>query len=257
MQTGAITGYIDVAQVTLYVFWAFFAGLIFWLRREDKREGYPLESDRSGTVMVQGWPPMPRPKTFLVRDGHTYQAPPGNIDERTVTALAESWPGSPLRPAGNPMLAGIGPSSWVEREDRPDETAEGENRMVPLRAAPNWGIERNDPDPRGMDVIAADGIVAGTVTDVWVDRSEPQIRYLETQVSGPAGPRSALIPMTLLRIDRRRRHVKVNSILSHQFADVPRLKNPDQITLREEDQIQAYFGGGHLYADASRTEPLL
>ena len=31
--------YMDVAQVTLYVFWIFFACLIFYLRREDKREG--------------------------------------------------------------------------------------------------------------------------------------------------------------------------------------------------------------------------
>ena len=35
MHRGAITDYIDVAQVVLYVFWAFFAGLIVYLRRED------------------------------------------------------------------------------------------------------------------------------------------------------------------------------------------------------------------------------
>ena len=28
METGAITSYIDVAQVVLYAFWIFFAGLI-------------------------------------------------------------------------------------------------------------------------------------------------------------------------------------------------------------------------------------
>ena len=50
MENGAITGSIDVAQVVLYVFWIFFAGLIFYLRREDKREGYPLVSDRAGGV---------------------------------------------------------------------------------------------------------------------------------------------------------------------------------------------------------------
>ena len=47
MKTGAITGYIDIAQIVLYGFWIFFAGLIIYLRKEDKREGYPLESDRS------------------------------------------------------------------------------------------------------------------------------------------------------------------------------------------------------------------
>ena len=42
MQT-SFTSYIDVAQVVLYGFWIFFAALIFYLRTEDKREGYPLQ----------------------------------------------------------------------------------------------------------------------------------------------------------------------------------------------------------------------
>ena len=56
MGTGAITSYIDVAQVALYSFWVFFAGLIYYLRREDKREGYPLVSDRSDQIRVTGFP---------------------------------------------------------------------------------------------------------------------------------------------------------------------------------------------------------
>lgn len=56
-----ITEYIDVAQLLLYAFWIFFAGLVFYLRREDKREGYPLDSDRE-RVKVQGWPAMPEPR---------------------------------------------------------------------------------------------------------------------------------------------------------------------------------------------------
>jgi photosynthetic reaction center H subunit len=54
--------YIDFAQITVYLFWFFFAGLIIYLRREDKREGYPLESDRKG-VSVQGWPAVPEART--------------------------------------------------------------------------------------------------------------------------------------------------------------------------------------------------
>ncbi len=63
MPSGAITSYIDVAQLVLYAFWIFFAGLIIYLRREDKREGYPLESDRTGgRIDVQGFPAFPRPR---------------------------------------------------------------------------------------------------------------------------------------------------------------------------------------------------
>ncbi|MBP8290924.1 MAG: photosynthetic reaction center subunit H, partial [Chromatiaceae bacterium] len=64
MYTGALTSHLDVAQIVLYAFWLFFAGLIIYLRREDKREGYPLESDRS-QIKVVGFPSMPEPKTFL------------------------------------------------------------------------------------------------------------------------------------------------------------------------------------------------
>ncbi len=75
MKTGAITAYIDIAQIALYAFWIFFAGLIIYLRMEDKREGYPLESDRSGRIKVQGFPAMPKPKTFRLADGTSVQAP--------------------------------------------------------------------------------------------------------------------------------------------------------------------------------------
>jgi len=69
MHPGAFTSYIDVAQVALYGFWVFFAALLIYLRKEDKREGYPLESDRSPHVTVQGWPAMPAPKVFKLAHG--------------------------------------------------------------------------------------------------------------------------------------------------------------------------------------------
>ena len=40
--SGYLTEYMDVAQVVLYLFWGFFFALIFWLRREDRREGRGL-----------------------------------------------------------------------------------------------------------------------------------------------------------------------------------------------------------------------
>ena len=45
MEIGAITEYVDVAQVVLYVFWIFFFLVIFYLHTENKREGYPLVTD--------------------------------------------------------------------------------------------------------------------------------------------------------------------------------------------------------------------
>lgn len=256
MQTGALTSGLDVAQLTLYAFWIFFIGLIWYLRQEDKREGYPLVSDRADNPIPVGLPPMPPPKVFLLREGATYQAPPGAIDRRPVAGTPnEGFPGAPLEPTGDPMQDAIGPASYTERHDAPDETAEGEPMIVPLRVAKGFYVEPRDPDPRGMEVIAADGVVAGTVADIWVDRSEPQIRFLEVELAGGGGRR--LLPIYYARINGGRRQVRVKAVLAHQFAGAPTLANPDLVTLREEDRIMGYFGGGHFYAEPSRSEPLI
>lgn len=256
MGNGAITSYIDVAQIVLYLFWAFFAGLIYYLHRENKREGYPLESDRSGSIHVQGFPGVPSPKTYRMRDGRTVQAPSFVREERALAAEPSgAWPGAPLEPTGNPMLDGIGPGAWAQRPDIPDTTIDDELRIVPLRHAPGFGLSKKDPNPVGMPVFGADGLVGGDVVDLWVDRSEAVFRYLEVEVPTVTGPRRVLLPINFSKIDQHR--VRVQSILSTQFALVPATRHPDQITLLEEEKVMAYYGGGTLYATPQRQEPLL
>jgi photosynthetic reaction center H subunit len=51
--------------------------------------------------------------------------------------------------------------------------------------------------------------------------------------------------------------VEVNSIYGRHFADVPQLRNPDQVTKLEEEKISAYYGGGTLYADPKRNQPYI
>jgi photosynthetic reaction center H subunit len=51
--------------------------------------------------------------------------------------------------------------------------------------------------------------------------------------------------------------VVIDALNAAQFAGVPRLEATDQITLYEEERVQAYFGGGYLYANAERQEPFL
>jgi photosynthetic reaction center H subunit len=252
MGFGSFTHYIDIPQVVLYLFWIFFAGLIYYLRREDKREGYPLESNRSNHIRVQGFPPIPAAKTFKLRDGGTYQAPQA-ATQASLTPKPTANYASPPAPAGNPLLAGVGPGAYVERANSPDITVEGTPKIVPLRAVPAFSIAAEDPDPRGMQVIAADGNSAGVVREVWIDLSEPQIRYLEVESHG----RIALLPINFARINGARRRIQVNAILASQFAQIPATAQPDIITLREEDRITAYFGGGYLYAEPSRAEPLI
>lgn len=257
MNKGAITEYFDVAQVVLYIFWLFFAGLIVYLRREDKREGYPLESDRSGgRISVQGFPALPRPKTFKLAGGGTQTAPRDERDLRTILAEPMGrYPGAPLVPTGNPLIDAVGPASYAERANHPDTTIDGLPMIVPARSSAEFTVSHKDPDPRGMPVYGADRALGGKVTDIWVDRAEPQIRYLEVEV---AGGKRVLLPMTFVKIDSRRGgRVNVNAILGSQFLTVPTTASPDQVTRREEDKIQAYFAGGNLYATAGRAEPLI
>jgi photosynthetic reaction center H subunit len=257
MHAGEITGYIDVAQVTLYAFWVFFACLIIYLRSEDKREGYPLESERSGRITVEGFPPAPAPKTFRLAHGGTVTVP-RRPDTREIRAVpVAAWPGAPLDPTGNPMLDGVGPASYAQRADVPDLTTDGLPAIVPLRVATDAWVEAEDPDPRGMVVIGADGLTAGTVSDAWIDRTEPQIRYLEVELSATGTTKRVLLPFIMAQIDGTRRQVTVNAILARQFADVPGLASAVQVTKLEEDRIMAYYGGGMLYATPLRTEALL
>ena len=254
---GAFTGYFDVAQVVLYVFWLFFAGLVYYLHREDKREGYPLESERhSGRYPIQGFPAVPSPKTYLLANGETVQLPRPNLDKREIKARPlYTATGAPLVPTGNPMLDAVGPASYALRSTHPDVMLDGNPLIVPMRAAPGFTIAKQDPDPRGMLVFGADCQIAGRVSDVWVDRAEPQIRYLEVELQG--GGRKVILPIHFSKFDIRANAVRVKSILSSQFADVPALSHPDQISMREEDQITAYYAGGTLYATPARSEPFI
>jgi len=250
---GDFTTHTDFAIIVLKSFWIFFFGLVFYLRREDKREGYPLLHSRE-RYSKQGFPPMPKPKTYLLPHGGTVTTPRVREEPETINAVPTSIAlGAPQEPIGDPMLAGVGPGSVARREEVPDLTWEGEPKIVPTRVAPEFTIHPKDPDPRGLPVVGYDGEVGGTVTDVWVDRSEPQLRYYELSV---AGGRSVLLPIQMLRIKGKgeKRRVIVSSILGAQFANVPGLANPDQITLAEEDRVCAYYAAGQLYAKPSRTE---
>jgi photosynthetic reaction center H subunit len=267
MESNAFLEYVDTAQVALYGFWAFFAGLIWYLHREDKREGYPLDThrtDRDGNpVTVEGLPPVPSPKVFLLADGSTVEAPRASgADRRPVAARQVGWDdrygpdvGAPLDPTGDPMLDGVGPAAYAEREDKPERMIDGSPMIVPMSSVQGWSIASRDPDPRGMTVVGLDGAAAGIVREVWVDKAEPQIRYLTVELA--ADGRSVLLPSGFVRYDVKGRRVKVASITAAQFAGVPAIASHEQVTKLEEDRIMAYFASGHLYAIPSRLGPLV
>ncbi len=59
-----ISGNIDVALITLNAFVLFFIGLVIYLNRESRREGFPLEDDFGGRVHSKALIHDASPKTF-------------------------------------------------------------------------------------------------------------------------------------------------------------------------------------------------
>lgn len=255
MGFGAITEYIDVAQITLYVFWLFFAGLIIYLRREDTREGYPLEADVGGRIRTPNLLFFPKPKEYALPHGEgSYFAPNADRDTREVEGKRIGpWPGSPYEPEGDGMGKCIGPGTYAERAKVTDKTIHDENLVAPMRIAENFSVVWPSRDPRGMPVMGAGGDKAGTVTDIWVDRAEQEVRYLEVDI----GASTVLLPMAFARMELDADRVTVRAIYANQFSGVPQLANKDEITRYEEEVIGAYYGGGYLYADKLRAEPLV
>jgi photosynthetic reaction center H subunit len=246
----------DLAALSLYLFFAFFFLLVLWLHREGKREGYPLVSDESMFAKpIEGFPATPDPKTFILPHGHGTVLAPGPSVERDMTGLLvpfDSNAGSSQVALGDPMQTGVGAASYALRSDTPDVTWDtGEPKIVPLRAAPGWHIAEGDPEIRGRPVMGLDGKVAGTVVDLWVDKSDVLLRYVEVEVVGSA--KRVLIPLGLVHWWGEG-PVKCDTATGAQIAAAPVIAHPERVTLREEDRISGYFGGGELYATPDRVE---
>jgi photosynthetic reaction center H subunit len=254
MQVGAITGYVDLAQIILYLFWLFFAGIIFYLVLENHREGYPMESEGPpGSAPVMGWP-IPEPKTFKLANGKSVTVPELDRPEPPQNTRRDgSSYGNPYIPTGDLMTSGVGPGAYAMRADVPDLDLHGHPIIRPLRVLDGFDVSRNDTDPRGLPVLGTDNKVAGKVVDMWVDTCEMLFRYVELELAGSG--RHVLLPVAFARI--KSDSVKAHSIYAAQFANVPTTKSTDQVTMLEEEKITAYYGAGTLYADPMRAEPLL
>ena len=252
-----ILGNLDVASIALWLFFAFFVGLVIWIQRENMREGYPLENDDGTPAPSTGLWPLPEDKTFKLPHGRgDYTVPSGQNPERGdidgKLTRSHDNPGFPFDPTGDPLADGVGPASWAARRDEPELDGHGHAKIVPMAASGHFHVAAGR-DPRGMPVVSGDGAVVGTVSDMWVDAPEQMVRYLQYDLAAEHGGGSRLVPMTMARIWGGK--VRVMSIYAHQFAGVPTLKSATQITKLEEEKVSAYYGGGYLYAAESRLNP--
>lgn len=264
-----IVGNFDVAELAILLFILFFVGLVIYLNRESRREGYPLEHEQTGAVL-SGQPLFDGDKkVFDLPHGRGTYIPEDQPRDAFDIAAKQAFgsAGAPYVPTGHPMIDGVGPAAYAGRNDYPDLTMHGEPRIVPIASSHGMVIDECDMDPVGLPVYGADKKKAGVISDVWVDQSEHIIRYLEvTTLSGA----KVLAPMTVCAVqgkgflggitplvDDQTALIDIEAIRSDQFDMVPRTVVPGQVTRLEEDKIMAYYGGGYLYANPERAEPWL
>ncbi|MEL7470258.1 MAG: photosynthetic reaction center subunit H [Pseudomonadota bacterium] len=252
---GTIIGYFDFAQLSLYLFWLFFAGLIIYLQRENMREGYPLEND-DGTPAGNGGPfPLPSQKTFKLPHNLGEVSVPNDhpVDDRPIALQQMPMSaGSPFEPTGDPMMDGVGPASWCMRADVPEYDGHGHAKIKPMRLLEDFSVV-SWHDCRGLPVVSHDKQVIGRISDLWVDVPEQLVRYLEIELSDDGGKRLAPIQLVKITSDR----VKVHSLYAQHFPNIPQTASDGQVTKLEEEKICGYWCGGKLYATPERLESQL
>ncbi|MGB3471250.1 MAG: photosynthetic reaction center subunit H [Erythrobacter sp.] len=260
-----LAGVFDVAELAFYLFFFFFIGLVLYLNRESRREGYPLEDEFTGRLEPA---PLvsPEKKVFKLPHGRGTYVPENGAREPVDVPGVRTFNagGAPYEPTGNPMKDGMGPAAWANREDYPDLTFDGRPRIVPITDSHEIEIAPNDPNIVGWPVYDVNVELVGKVSDIWVDQSEHIIRYLEVETTTG---KKVLAPMFVTVVQTKGllsgflpdkpELVQIDAITAAQFEDVPSIASPGQITRLEEDKIMAYYGGGYMYATADRGEPFL
>jgi photosynthetic reaction center H subunit len=205
---------------------------------------------------------VPNAKTFVLPHGRgevTVPSAENEAEHRRENLAMEkvafaAGNGYPYDPTGDPLADGIGPGSWVPRADVPELDGHGHPKIVPMGQTEAYRVSAGR-DPRGLPVMAGDGEIVGTVSDMWIDAPEQLVRYLEMELDADHGGGTRLVPMTFCKIGFKK--VKIKAVFGKHFAGVPVTKSPNQITKLEEEKISAYYGGGILYASQDRIDPLL
>lgn len=247
-------GNTDLAAVAIWGFWLFFAGLVFYIQRENMREGYPLEDDLGRDGPKEGLFGLPSDKTFHLPHGRgDLSVPSQQRKDRTGLPLRRgaAWSGAPYIPVGDPMVGGVGPAAWANREDLPELDGHGHPKIQPMSNLADFSISAGR-DPRGLPVVAGDGEVVGRITDLWIDVPEQMIRFLTIDVNPEGTGKTRLLPIHMLRVKSDR--VVVRSLHQRHFDGIPQIASPHQVTKLEEEKIMAWVAGGTLYANDEPEE---
>ena len=251
-----VTAFIDVPDAAWWLFFLAFIAICWVLRKNDKREGYPLVASPFAGGALLGAPEPGSPLTYVLNEGgttstpHYYPAPPAD------TAPLYPFDGTPFQPVADPLHTPLGPGAWVMRKDTPMLTEGGEKLLQPLRVCHDWSLAEGETNPRGMAVFDCRWRPVGIVADVWIDRGSRIIRHLEVELHEALGGGRVLVPIFHTVIGEHTREIRVTALSAAEFAAVPMPAEPDGITAREEDKLNCYYAAGKFYRNVpDATKP--
>jgi hypothetical protein len=121
------------------------------------------------------------------------------------------------------------------------------DRVVPLDDLDDFRVAGDDPDPRGWEVVAADGGRIGEVDDLLVDTGAMKVRYLDVGVGDGVGTepdRHVLVPIGYARLDRDHDRVIVSGLSSASLRAIPTYRHGPITRGFETDVRESYRRGG-------------
>ena len=136
---------------------------------------------------------------------------------------------------------------WSPRRvaaDRRARRAAERDRLSRLDELREFEVSGGDPDVRGWNVLASDGLPIGTVEHLIVDRAAKKVRYLEVGLGGEAagsGHRDVLVPLEYVDLDKAKDEVRLRMMPVARIATLPTFVGLP-IDPAEEQRLQAAFG---------------
>lgn len=128
---------------------------------------------------------------------------------------------------------------------RTGSSAAPSGRMGALGDLDNFEIAKDIPDPRGWDVMTADGSKIGKVHELIVDTGALRTRYIDVSLDKRTlrldKDRDVLIPIGDARLDSAADEVVIDKLTVRQLADLPEFKHVE-ITREYEATVLPNFG---------------
>ncbi|MGH8434985.1 MAG: PRC-barrel domain-containing protein [Pseudomonas sp.] len=118
-----------------------------------------------------------------------------------------------------------------------------------LRDLKDIEVADHEPDPRGWQVVSADGRNVGRVDDLIVDTTEMRVRYLDCDLDetalnlkGSDRERHILIPIESVSMSRADRQVAIQGVNANDVVDLPAFTR-GALTGALASTVKAAFGG--------------